>query len=100
MYGRGVVRRFRRRIGLLAAHDDDALHVQLEGAASRRRHGHGEGVIAGGAHVDDEAAPVAGVELATQIADMEIKLNGKGVVGDAIRRPTILYRLLLGLLPF
>lgn len=36
----------------------------------------------------------------TQIADMEIKLNGKGVVGDAIRRPNVLYRLLLGLLPF
>lgn len=36
----------------------------------------------------------------TQIADMEVKLNGKGLVGDAIRRPNILYRLLLGVLPF
>jgi len=36
----------------------------------------------------------------TQIADIEIRLNGKGVVGDAIRRPNALYRLLLGLLPF
>jgi flagellar L-ring protein precursor FlgH len=36
----------------------------------------------------------------TQIADMEIRLNGKGVVGDAIRRPNFLYRLVLGLLPF
>jgi flagellar L-ring protein precursor FlgH len=36
----------------------------------------------------------------TQIADMEIRLNGKGVVGDAIKRPNVLYRLLLGLLPF
>jgi flagellar L-ring protein FlgH len=36
----------------------------------------------------------------TQIADMEIRLNGKGVVGDAIRRPNALYRLLMGLLPF
>jgi flagellar L-ring protein precursor FlgH len=36
----------------------------------------------------------------TQIADMEIRLNGKGVVGDAIRRPNALYRLILGLLPF
>lgn len=35
-----------------------------------------------------------------QIADMEVRLNGKGVVGDAIRRPNALYRLLLGLLPF
>lgn len=36
----------------------------------------------------------------TQIADMEVRVNGKGVVGDAIRRPNALYRLILGLLPF
>ena len=36
----------------------------------------------------------------TQIADLEIRVNGKGVVGDAIRRPNALYRILLGLLPF
>lgn len=35
-----------------------------------------------------------------QIAQMEIKINGKGVVNDAVRRPNILYRLLLGILPF
>jgi flagellar L-ring protein FlgH len=35
-----------------------------------------------------------------RIADMEIRVNGKGVVGDAIRRPFFLYRLLLGILPF
>lgn len=35
-----------------------------------------------------------------RLAQMEIKVNGKGVVGDAIRRPFFLYRLLLGLLPF
>ena len=34
------------------------------------------------------------------LAQMEISVNGKGVVGDAIRRPGLLYRLLLGLLPF
>ncbi len=35
-----------------------------------------------------------------RLAQMEIQLNGKGVVGDAIRRPFILWRLLLGILPF
>jgi flagellar L-ring protein precursor FlgH len=35
-----------------------------------------------------------------RIAQLEVKINGKGVVGDAIRRPFILYRILLGLLPF
>jgi flagellar L-ring protein precursor FlgH len=35
-----------------------------------------------------------------RIAQMEILVNGKGVVGDSVRRPFILYRILLGLLPF
>ena len=30
----------------------------------------------------------------------ELRINGKGVVNDAIRRPNILYRILLGVLPF
>ena len=34
------------------------------------------------------------------IAQLELKVNGRGVVNDAIRRPNFLYRLLLGLLPF
>lgn len=34
------------------------------------------------------------------LAYLEIKVNGKGVVGDAIRRPNFLYRILLGILPF
>lgn len=35
-----------------------------------------------------------------QVANLQVKVTGKGVVGDAVRRPNILYRLLLGLLPF
>ncbi len=34
------------------------------------------------------------------IAQLEITIKGKGVVGDSIRRPFILYRILMGLLPF
>jgi len=34
------------------------------------------------------------------IAQIELKINGKGVIGDAVRRPFFLYRLLLGILPF
>jgi flagellar L-ring protein precursor FlgH len=34
------------------------------------------------------------------IAQMEIQVNGKGVIGDSIHRPNFLYRLILGLLPF
>jgi flagellar L-ring protein precursor FlgH len=35
-----------------------------------------------------------------RIAQMEIQVNGKGVVNDSIHRPNFLYRLILGLLPF
>jgi flagellar L-ring protein precursor FlgH len=35
-----------------------------------------------------------------RLAQMEVQVNGKGVVGDAVRRPNILYRIFLGILPF
>jgi flagellar L-ring protein FlgH len=38
--------------------------------------------------------------LSNRLGQLEVRVNGKGVVGDAIRRPFFLYRLLLGLLPF
>lgn len=35
-----------------------------------------------------------------RLAELEVRVDGKGVVSDAIRRPNFLYRLLLGILPF
>ena len=35
-----------------------------------------------------------------RLAQLEVRINGKGVVGDSIRRPNILYRILMGILPF
>jgi flagellar L-ring protein precursor FlgH len=35
-----------------------------------------------------------------RLGQLEVRVNGKGVVGDAVRRPFFLYRLILGLLPF
>src|SRR5581483_1437982 len=34
------------------------------------------------------------------IAQMEVQVNGKGVINDSIHRPNFLYRILLGILPF
>lgn len=34
------------------------------------------------------------------IAQMEIQVNGKGVINDSVHRPNFLYRLILGILPF
>lgn len=35
-----------------------------------------------------------------RLAELEVKINGRGVVADSVRRPFILYRVLMGLLPF
>lgn len=35
-----------------------------------------------------------------RLANMELEVNGKGIVNDSVRRPNFLYRLILGLLPF
>ena len=43
---------------------------------------------------------VANTISSEQIALLELHIDGKGVVGDAIKRPNFIYRLLLGLLPF
>ncbi len=43
---------------------------------------------------------VANAVPSNRIGDLQVKVNGKGVVGDAIKRPNFLYRFLLGLLPF
>ena len=37
--------------------------------------------------------------LSSNLAQLEVQVNGKGAVGDAIRRPFILYRLLMSILP-
>jgi flagellar L-ring protein FlgH len=42
----------------------------------------------------------ANIITSTQLAQLEIRIDGKGVVNDAIKRPNFIYRLLLGLLPF
>jgi flagellar L-ring protein FlgH len=47
----------------------------------------------------DDLSPVNSIP-SDRVARMEILVNGKGVVNDAIKRPFILYRILLGLLPF
>lgn len=35
-----------------------------------------------------------------RLADLEVLIDGRGAVNDAVKRPNFLYRMLLGLLPF
>jgi flagellar L-ring protein precursor FlgH len=47
----------------------------------------------------EDLSPVNSVP-SNSVARMEIQVNGKGVVNDAVKRPFVLYRVLMGLLPF
>ena len=47
----------------------------------------------------DDLSPTNSIP-SDRVARMEILINGRGVVNDAIKRPNFLYRLFLGLLPF
>jgi flagellar L-ring protein FlgH len=47
----------------------------------------------------EDLSPVNSVP-SDRVARIQILVNGKGVVNDAVKQPFILYRLLLGLLPF
>jgi flagellar L-ring protein precursor FlgH len=42
----------------------------------------------------------ANTVISDQLSFLEVSVDGKGVVNDAVRRPNFLYRLLLGVLPF
>ena len=70
-----------------------------------------EGTHAIGVNSEHQVVTVRGVmrpaDLSTtnvvqssSVGQLEVKIDGKGVVNDAVRRPNILYRILLGLLPF
>jgi flagellar L-ring protein precursor FlgH len=47
----------------------------------------------------DDLSPVNSVP-SDRVARMEIRVNGRWVLNDAVKRPFFLYRILLGLLPF
>jgi flagellar L-ring protein FlgH len=47
----------------------------------------------------DDLSPVNSVP-SDRVARLEVLVNGRGVVNDAVKRPFFLYRILLGLLPF
>jgi flagellar L-ring protein precursor FlgH len=71
----------------------------IEGRKAITVNGEKQVVLVRGIIRPDDVSPTNSVTSA-QIASLEVSVNGKGVVGDSIRRPFILYRFLLGLLPF
>ena len=71
----------------------------IEGRKAITVNGEKQVVLVRGMIRPDDVSPVNSVS-SSQIAGLEVSVNGRGVVNDAVHRPFILYRLLLGLLPF
>ncbi len=71
----------------------------IEGRKEIAVNGENQVIIVHGVVRADDVSPTNTV-ASDQIAGLQISVNGKGVVGDAVKRPFILYRILMGLLPF
>lgn len=73
--------------------------LAVEGSKSVRVNSEMQTIVVRGLLRPFDVSPVNTV-LSDQLAALEIAVNGRGVVADAVRRPNFLYRLLLGILPF
>lgn len=74
-------------------------YLVIEGAKDVQVNSERQSVIVRGVIRPEDLSP-GNVIRSDRIAQLEVQVNGKGVVADAVRRPFFLYRLLLGLLPF
>jgi flagellar L-ring protein precursor FlgH len=78
---------------------DAAGNLQIEGLKNVGINSEKQTVILGGTIRPTDLTP-ANTIRSDQVGNLTLQINGKGVVGDAIRRPNIVYRILMGLLPF
>ena len=74
-------------------------NLLLEGAKEVQVNSERQAVMVRGVIRPADLAP-GNVVTSDRLAQLEVRVNGRGVVGDAVRRPFFLYRILLGLLPF
>jgi flagellar L-ring protein precursor FlgH len=74
-------------------------YLVIEGAKDVQVNAERQTVIVRGVVRPEDLSP-GNVVLSSHVAQLEVHINGKGVVNDAVHRPNILYRILLGLLPF
>ncbi len=74
-------------------------YLVVEGAKDIQVNSEHQTVIVRGMVRPADLSP-GNVVRSDRLAQLEVRINGKGIVNDAVRRPFILYRILLGLLPF
>ena len=74
-------------------------YLVVEGAKDVQVNSERQTVIVRGMVRPADLSP-GNVVRSDRLAQLEVRINGKGIVNDAVRRPFILYRILLGLMPF
>ena len=74
-------------------------YLVVEGAKDIQVNSEHQTVIVRGMVRPADLSP-GNVVRSDRLAQLEVRINGKGIVNDAVRRPFLLYRILLGLLPF
>jgi flagellar L-ring protein precursor FlgH len=74
-------------------------YLVVEGSKDVQINSERQNVIVRGVVRPADLSP-GNIVSSTSLAQLEVHINGKGVVNDAVRRPNVLYRLLLGLMPF
>jgi flagellar L-ring protein FlgH len=73
--------------------------LMIEGSKKVAVNSENQTVTVSGIIRPSDVSPVNTVP-SDRIANLNIRVDGKGVVNDSIKRPFILYRILMGLLPF
>ncbi len=73
--------------------------LQIEGSKKVTVNSENQTVTVRGIIRPSDVSPLNTVP-SNRIADLNIRVDGKGVVNDSVKRPFILYRILMGLLPF
>jgi flagellar L-ring protein precursor FlgH len=100
--GSGTTSRTTTLITTLTARVSDVLpngYLVIEGHRSVMVNSENQIVTLRGVVRPADLSPANSV-ASGNVAQMELKIDGRGVVNDAIHRPNFLYRFLLGLLPF
>jgi len=71
----------------------------IEGAKDLQINSEHQTVLVRGVVRPEDLSP-GNLIQSSRVTQLEVRVNGKGVVNDVVRRPNFLYRALLGLLPF
>ena len=102
LQGQGETSRENVLTTTLAARVTDVLpngNLVVQGSKDIRVNGENQVVRVRGIVRVNDISP-GNLVRSDRLAHLEVRIDGRGVVNDAVKRPNLLYRILLGILPF